>query len=418
MAGRGDETTRRGYTSHDDVDAYPKAAYRDRDGHHYEAATLRFDDAETCRKGRSPQERPGPGRALLDVFVCTNSRADGAGVLLLDGEPIAAGDGRYQVSIEPGRHRLEVQGYDASTTEFDAAAGERACFTTGHSVAVRRQPEYRTELYRIRDSGGFMPVLSARSANTSGIGCLLAVAGIPLIAVAAILASFASGAAETVISAIAYVGVAALVIGCAMGIVTTRRFHKRANAIRMPVARTPRPLPGGFTGRAVAFPSPGDVRDWDRESRGRGVLLVFDLFLYRLTRHPGKPAEYAGSGEALAFAHADGLRLSIDGAPAPCDWASWLYELEPGEHRFAVEYGDGEARHEFTLQVPEHEDVTVVHVPVQVFRLWNAASRAGESLEPRIAHNKIREARSAIGNRNRPPNETDTWIPTRYWPLR
>ena len=420
MARQGDETTRRGYTSLDDVDAYPKAAYRDRDGRHYEAPglALRFDDVEACRKGRSPLEQPGPGRALLDVFVCTTSRADGTGVLLLDGDPIASGDGRYQVQVEPGRHRLEVQGYDASTTEFDTAAGERVCFTTGHSVAARRQTEYRTELYRVRDPGGFMPLLSAKSANASGIGCLLATAGIPLIAAAAIALNFVSGAAETVVSVLALAGVAALVTGSTMGIVTTRRFRKRANEMRMAVERTPQPLPGGFPGQSVAFPSAGDARDWARERQVRGALLVFDLFLYRLTRHPGKPAEYAGTGEALAFAHADGLRLTIDGVAAPCDWASWFYPLAAGEHRFTVEYGNGEARHEFSLNIPEPEDVTVVHVPVQVFRLWNAASQTGESLEPRIANNIVRKARSAVGDLNRSVNETDTWIPPRYWPLR
>ncbi|THV34388.1 hypothetical protein [Glycomyces buryatensis] len=413
------ETTQRGFTSHDDTDAYPKAAYCDRDGRRYTtpAFTGRFDEPDVCRKGHSPDLEPAGNRALLDVFICTNARADGAGVLLLDGEVLAAGDGRYQLEIDPGPHRLEVQGYDASSTNFEAAAGERVCYSTGHSVAVRRQVDFRTELYRVRGPEGFLPVLSVKSANVSGVGCLMAVAGLPLLFIGGIVGGFVPNPWQSILFVMAFVGAVILVTGSTMGITTTRRLHKRANEMRLEIERIPAPVPGGYTGTAVAFPSAADAREWAKGRRVGGVLLVFDLFLYRLSRAPRQPAEYTGIGETLALSHAGSLKLWIDGAEAPCDWASWYYPLAPGEHRFAVDYGDGDASHEFTVKVTDHNDMTVVQVPVQVFRLWNTYANAGEALEPRVTHAVTRKAQSTLGKLNQNPSTNDEWVPGRYWPM-
>lgn len=411
-------TSKRGYTSLDDVDPYPRAAYRDRDGRHYSAPgfSARYDSSQAFAKKASPDLPSPPTNALVDLFVATNVRSDGAGVLLLDGEAVASGDGRYQFEVEPGRHRLEVQGYDASSTEFEAAPGERVCLTTAHGVSVRRQTDFRTELYRVRGPEG----LVLRSVAGSGMGCLAAILGVLMLGVSGLLMSFFSFglAAEIVMTVLIGVGFVLIVAGFLTEIRPVRRLHKHAKDLRLDPARRTVPVPGGFGGDAVAFPSPEDAREWARERRVRGVLLVFDLFLYRLTREPGRPAEYSGTGEDLAMAHAEGLRLWIDGAEAPCDWASWHYPLEAGEHVFAVEYGGGETRHEFTVKAKDRDDLTVIQVPVQVFRLWNTRSGRGEALEPRIAHKVQREARSEIGKLNRRPGERDEWVPGRYFPLR
>jgi hypothetical protein len=414
-----DAAAKHGFTSLADVDPFPKSVYRDRDGQSRIAPGFlaRFDTAEACAKKASPDLQPSAGKALLDLFVCTDPRADGAGVVLLDGTAVASGDGRYQTEVEPGRHRLEVQGADATSTEFTAAAGERVCFTTGQGAAVRHHIEFRTELFRVRGPEGFMPVLSARAANASSVGCLLAVVAVPVIIGAGIAMSFLTGTVvQVVLSVVLLLGLAALVAGFTMGVTTTRRLHKRAKGLRLESHRRAEPVAGGFTGNATAFPGPEDARAWAEDQRVRGVLLVFDLFLYRLTRL-ADGAEYTGTGEYLALAHAAGLRLWIDGAEAPADWASWHYPLAPGEHRFTVEYGDTEARYEFTVNVKDVDDLTVVHVPVQVFRIWDAAAgRPAESLPPRIAHMVQREAKSALGKLNRNESQIDVWIPTRYWP--
>lgn len=415
-----DAAAKHGFTSLADVDSFPKI-YRDRDrdgrGSIAPGFLARFDSPESFGKKASPDLEPSAGKVLLDLFVCTTPHADGAGVLLLDGTAVASGDGRYQAEIEPGRHRLEVQGYDATTTEFTAAAGERVCFTTGQGAAVRHHIEFRTELHRVKGPEGFMPGLSAKAANASAVGCLLAVVAIPLIIGVAIAMSFVSGTvAEVVLSVVLLLALAALVTGFTMGVTTTRRLHKRAKGMRLESDRRGTPVAGGFTGNAMAFPGPEDARVWAKDRSARGVLLVFDLFLYRLTRN-ADGAEYTGTGEYLALAHAAGVRLWIDGAEAPADWASWHYPLAAGEHRFTVEYGDGEARHEFAVKVKDVDDLTVVHVPVQVFRIWDAASGGpDESLEPRIAHVVQREAKSALGKLNRNESQRDEWIPTRVWP--
>jgi hypothetical protein len=409
-----------GFTSLDDVDPYPRAVYRDRDGRTYMAPGFlaRFDRPEALAKPASPDLEPSAGKALLDLFVCTDQRAGGTGVVLLDGTAVAAGDGRYQVEVEPGRHRVEVQGYDATTTEFDVVAGERVCFTTGQGAAVRHHPEFRTELYRVKGPEGFMPGLSAKAANASGIGCLMSLIAVPVMIGSGIAMSFVSSpVAVAVFSTLMLVGLVALVVGFTMGVATTRGLHKRAKGMRLESSRRAVPVSGGYIGNAVAFPSPEDARVWAEDRGVRGVLLVFDLFLYRLTRRPDG-AEYTGTGEHLALAHAGGLRLRIDGAEAPADWASWHYPLAAGEHRFTVEYGGGEARYEFTVKVRDVEDVTVIHVPVQVFRLWDTASSAPATLPPRIAHLVQHEAKSLLGKLNRNESAREAWIPTRHWPRR
>jgi hypothetical protein len=415
MSEKGDRVAKHGFTSLDDVDPTPMSAYRDRDGRGYVAPGFlaRFDPAAAVTKGDSPDLDPSEGKALLDLFVCTDERAEGTGVVLLDGRAVAAGDGRYQAEVEPGRHRLEVQGYDATTTEFEAVAGERVCFTTGQGAAVRHHIEFRTELRRVTGREGFMPVLSGRAANASGIGCLLSLAALPVMIGSGIAMAFVSGpVAVAVFSVLILLGLAALVTGFTMGVGTTGRLHKRAKATRLDSRRT--------VGTATAFPGPVDAQEWEKERDARGVLLVFDLFLYRLTRGP-EGAEYTGAGDHLALAHAAGLRLWIDGAEAPADWASWHYPLAPGEHRFTVEYGAveagaGEARHEFTVKVEDVDDLTVVHVPVQVFRLWDTVAAAPATLPPRIAHHVQREAKSPLAKLNRNESQRDEWTPTRHWP--
>lgn len=410
-------TAKHGFTSLDDADAVPKSVYRDRDGRNYivPGFLARFDPVLAFLKKASPNLEPAAGKVLLDLFVCTDERVDGSGVVLLDGTAVASGDGRYQAEIEPGRHRLEVQGYDATTTEFEAAAGERVCFTTGHSAAVRHQIDFRTELYRVTGPEGFLPTLSGKATNASSAGCLMVIGGIPVIVGSGIAASIVSNpVAEAVLSVLALLGLVALVVGFIMGVKTTGRLHKRAKATRLESRRSVAPVAGGFASTAVAFPSAADARDWVKERSARGVLLVFDLFLYRLTRN-SNGAEYTGSGEHLALAHAEGLRLWIDELEAPADWASWHYPLAPGEHRFAVDYGDGEARHEFAVKVKDVDDLTVVHVPVQVFKLWDADAAAPEILPPRIAHSIQREAKSALAKLNRNESARDEWVPTRYW---
>ncbi|GAA2168432.1 MULTISPECIES: hypothetical protein [Glycomyces] len=413
MSEKGDRVAKHGFTSLDDVDPNPKSAYRDRDGRGYVAPGFlaRFDPAAAVTKGDSPDLDPSLGKALLDLFVCTDERAEGTGVVLLDGRAVAAGDGRYQAEVEPGRHRLEVQGYDATTTEFEAVAGERVCFTTGQGAAVRHHIEFRTELRRVTGRDGFMPVMSAKAANASGIGCLMSIAALPVIVGAGIAMAFVSGTiAEVALSVVLLLGLAALVAGFTMGVKTTGRLHKRAKATRLESHRV-------ATGGAIAFPGPVDAQEWVKERGARGVLLVSDLFLYRLTR-TSDGAEYTGSGEHLAFAHAAGPRVWIDGIEAPADWASWHYPLTPGEHRFAVEYGDSEARHEFTVKVKDVPDLTVVHVPVQVFKLWDADTAAPAELPPRITHSVQREAKSTLAKLNRNESANDVWVPTRYWTAR
>ncbi|THV30110.1 hypothetical protein [Glycomyces paridis] len=409
MAGPTDQAAKHGFTSLDEVDPVPRA-YRDRDGRHFAAPGVlaRFDTAEAFAKRSSPDLQPSVGKALLDLYVCTDLPVGGTGTVLLDGTAVAAGDGRHQIEVEPGRHRIEVQGGDATTAEFEAAAGERVCFTTGHGAAVRNLHEFRTILYRVKGPEGFAAQLTGKAANASATGCLLALAGVPVIIGAAIAVSVVSSpAAQIVWSVLLLLGVAALVAGFTLGVTVTNRLQKKAAAHRLDAQHR-------TSGSAVAFPSAEDARVWAKGRGVRGVVLVLDLFLYRLTRSGGT-AEYTGVGDHLALAHADGVRVRIDGAEAPADWAAWHYPLAPGEHAFAVEYGDGEARHEFTVKVKDVDDLTVVHVPVQVFRFWDADRAAPATLAPRIAHSVQYEAKSLVGQVTRKESENVNWVPLRYW---
>jgi hypothetical protein len=115
-----------------------------------------------------------------------------------------------------------------------------------------------------------------------------------------------------------------------------------------PASTPPRPAPRR---PRLTWSRPRDARCWTCS------------FLYRLTRRSDGTAEYTGTGERLALARADGIRLWIDGTEAPADRASWHYPLDPGVLRFAVEYGGGEARREFTVKVKGIDGLTVVAGP-------------------------------------------------------
>lgn len=398
------EAAGRAFRDPQDVDDAPRAAYRDRDGRRHEAPgapTLRFDSVEDYRAGRSAAADPGPGSGLLDVLVCTAATADRTGVLLLDGAPVAAGDGRYQVEVAPGTHRLDVQGADAASAVFTVAAGERVHFTTGQGVAVRHQVDYRTQLYRVRDASDLLPVLGGRAANVSGAGCLIAVVGAIALAFAMVAVPLSDGGTfGAVAGAIGGVGGLVLIGGAAMGITATRSLHKRAKANRLESART--------DGGATAYPSAEDAR-----GKAQGLLVVYDLFLYRLSRADDGTLAYEGTGEALALAHAGRLRTWIDDAEVPCDWAAWNYPLTPGPHRFRVDY-DGEAATEFTVDVPVHGDAAVLHVPVRVFRVWDGTGF--EPLPAQIAHRITKRAKTAVGRVYQNNADPDDWVPPRIWP--
>jgi hypothetical protein len=381
----------------------PPEAYRDRDGRRCEAPgapRLRFDTVADYRAGRSATLDPGAGSGLLDVLVCTAATFDRTGVLLLDGVPVAAGDGRYQLEVAPGRHRLDVQGADAASAAFDIGAGERVHFTTGQGVAVRHQVDYRTQLYRVRDAADLLPVLGGRAANASGAGCLLAVVG----ALALLTAVIASAVGAAAVAGPA--GIAAFVLlggGGLMGFLATRSLHKRAKGNRLAPERT--------EAGATAYPSPEDARG----KVSGGPLLVFDLFLYRATRDPDGSIAYSGIGDTLALAHAGPLRTWIDDAEVPCDWAAWHYPLSAGPHRFRVDYA-GEASTEFTLDVPGVGDAAVVHVPVRVFRVWDSASEAFEALPAEITHRITKRPKTAVGRTYQNNADPDDWVPPRIWP--
>ncbi|MFG3342549.1 hypothetical protein [Glycomyces sp. NPDC048151] len=408
-----------GFTGPDDIDSTPQAAYRDAAGRRHEAPgapAMRFDSIPDYREGRSATLAPSAGSGLVDVLVCTAASLDACGILLLDGRPIAAGDGRYQFEIAPGRHRLEVQGYDAASTEFTVAAGETAHFTTGQSVAVRNQVDYRTQLYRVKDATDLIPVLSQRAANQSGIGCLTAVVGILLIVASAVTSQFAeSTALEISFAAAVFIGLTALITGTALAFRTTGRLHKRAKANRLTVARVA-PAAAPLTGPAVAFPSPYDAKEWSSGRTVRGPLMVFDLYLYRLARRANGTAAYTGTGEDLALAHAAGVRAWIDGTEVPSDWAAWYYPLAAGEHRCRVVYGDDEAELDFAFKVASVADMTVIHVPVRVFRVLDELAGTFTDLRPEIAQWTAKAPQSDVGAFvNADNKKAADWVPARRW---
>jgi len=409
-----------GFTGPEDVDAEPKAAYRDSGGRRFEAPgapTLRFDTIADYREGRSGAAGPSAGHGLLDVLVCTAESLDATGILLIDGTPVAAGDGRYQIDLPAGKHRLEVQGQDAASAEFTIAAGERVHFTTGQGVAVRHQVEFRTQLYRVRDASEFVPVLSQGAANRSGIGCLTAVVGLALVIATAVTVQFNDNAAvELVLGIVGLVAAVALVGGTVLALRQSNGLHKRAKANRFPPERATPGASGPLTGPAVAFPSPQDAREWAASRTVRGPLVVFDLFLYRLKRSADGTVSYAGSEASLALAHAAGVRAWIDGAEVPSDWAAWHYPLAAGAHRLRVEYGGGEAVGEFEIEVPSVDDMAVVHVPVRVFRIWDEQTQALTDLPPEIAHRVTKRAKGIVGKTYVNNADSDDWVPPRLWP--
>ncbi|MEU5155342.1 hypothetical protein [Glycomyces sp. NPDC021274] len=415
-------TSKRGFSAPNNIDAIPEAAYRDAAGRRYEtpnAPALQFATIADYREGRTATLSPSAGNGLVDVLVCTVESMDATGVLLLDGVPIAAGDGRYQFEVAPGEHRLEVQGIDASTTEFSINAGATAHFTTGQGCAVRHQVDFRTQLYRVKDASDFVPVLSQKAANRSGAGCLLALAGVLLCVLTAVLAMFVGddSAASELIGIPALIGVVALVVGFIFGVRTTGALHKRAKANRLPTGRTAPGRHGVLTGQAVAFPSPQDAKDWSAERAVQGPLMVFDLHLFRLTRNADGTAAYTGSGETLALAHAAGVRAWIDDAEVPCDWAAWHYPLAAGEHRCRVVYGDDEAALDFTFTVAAVPDMTVLHVPIRVFRIWDERTGALIGFPPQIAQAVTKVPQSKLGKvANTDNGKADQWVPLRFWP--
>jgi hypothetical protein len=410
--------TAHGFTGPGDVDPQPHD-YRDADGRRHQAPgapPLRYDTIADYREGRSAPADPSAGNGLLDVLVCTAETLDAAGVLLVDGAPVAAGDGRYQIDLPPGPHRLEVQGRDGAAAAFTLAPGERVHYTTGQGVAVRHQVEFRTQLYRVRDASEFVPVLTQGAANRSGAGCLTAVVGLAVVIAAAVATQFVDSAAvEIALGVTGLAAAAALIAGTVLALRQSGGLHKRAKANRLPSERVTGAT-GPLTGPAVAFPSPQDAREWAAGRTVRGPLVVFDLFLYRLARRPDGTVSYTGRGEPLALAHAAGVRCRIDGAEVPADWAAWHYPLAAGTHRCRVEYGGGEAACEFAIEVPAVDDMAVVHVPVRVFRIWDEAARAFTDLPPQIAQRTVKRAKGIVGQTYVNNADSDDWVPPRLWP--
>ncbi|WP_026923449.1 hypothetical protein [Glycomyces arizonensis] len=406
-----------GFHAADDVDNAPEFAYRDEAGRRYQAdpnLVFEFDSVADYKAGRSTEAHAREGLGLLDVFVCTDAAAAATGVLLLDDRPVAAGDGRYQIEVAPGRHRIEVQGADASSGEFTVAPGERVCYTTGQGVSVRHQPGYRTHLYRARDGSDHLPVLTGAAANAGNLGCLSAVAGLVLIVASAVWMFLVQEGVMVVIAGVlVFLGLAMLVGGMIVGFGTTSRLHRRVRAARVePVHRS--------AGSALAFPAPEDLRLSRKGTDTTGAAIMFDLFFYRLTRRPDGTAVYSGRQEALALAHAARPRLWIDGAEAPCDWATWFYPLSPGEHRFSVEYGPdpfggATVRHEFAFAVADRGDVAVLHVPVRVFRVWDERSQRLTGLPPQLGHRVSKRSLTAVARADGQDGIGEAWTPSRVW---
>jgi hypothetical protein len=89
-----DVKSKHGFTSVEDIDDAPRAAYRDAAGRRYQVRsdlTIDFASVEDYKAGRSRSMGAHGGSGVLDVLVCTTEAGDGTGVLLVDGEPVAAG---------------------------------------------------------------------------------------------------------------------------------------------------------------------------------------------------------------------------------------------------------------------------------------------------------------------------------------
>lgn len=417
MAGQESSASKHGFRSPDDVDNAPLAPYRDVSGRRYRAEDdllVDFDSVEEYRAGRSAAMQPREGQGVLDVFVCTSRTADATGVLVLNGRPIAAGDGRYQVELPPGTYSLDVQGADATTAEFELAPGERVCFTTGYSVSVAHQVEYRTQLYRVQDGTDYLPMLDASELNRSGIGCLVGAGALAVLLVAGLLTVFLpEGTWTDAASVVTAVSALTLVGSVVANLLVVRRLHRRAESKRI------EPVHRSAENGAIAFPSPEDLRTWHRRGTPLGVAVVFDLFFYRLTREADGAVVYTGSSEALALAHAGRPRLWIDGAEVPCDWSTWYYPLSAGEHRFTVEYGpepDGSTvRHDFSHKVVDTDDISVLQVPIRVFRIWDERQQRLTALPPQAADRVSKKARYAV-TRMDGRKSGDFWHPPRLWP--
>ncbi|GAB3656105.1 hypothetical protein [Glycomyces tarimensis] len=391
--------SRFGFASAEDVDLEPKSAYRDEDGQRYLGTgpfPVHFDAAEAFRLGESVRVNPGEGLGVLDVFVCTNVSASATGVLLIDGQVIGAGDGRYQVQLPPGTHQVEVQGAEGASWEFSVAAGERVCFTSGHGVAHYQRPGYRTWLYRVKDESRFYPLVNRSAAMSASFGCLLTVIGLLVVIGAATWAAVGGGRiAETVAAIAVLVAAGGLVAGVVMGATTAQRVRRQIAAARIDTRRHARTRPSCLAGEAVAFPSTQDLHRWWGGTTG--VAVAFDLLLYRVTREEDGSVSYSGTGERLALAHADRVRLWIDGVEVPADWSTWFYPLAPGPHEFGIEYGpDAEgdsAVHDFEFAVA---DVAEIHVPVRVFRVWDPSDGRFSPLPPQVSHRVARTRRSQV----------------------
>lgn len=353
-------------------DSEPQA-YRDEDGRRYlvdRRLEIRFDSTEDYRGGRSETVLPREGLGALDVFVCTNLNAGATGILVIDDEVAAAGDGRYQVALPPGPHRIEVQGADASSSEFSIAAGERVRFTTGQGAVVRHRPGFHTRLWRVKEDADLFPRLARPAAVSASLGCLATLAGLVVLIVALVWAVVSGSKTAEIVAAIAMgVSAAGLVTGVAMGVSTVERLRRELEAARLGVLRRVPSEARSLTGDALAFPTLHDLKQSGLGSTG--IALDLDLLLYRLGRHPDGSVAYSGSGEDLASARAGSIRLWIDDAEVPCGWGAWFYPVPSGTRQCRVAYvpafeDEGRASAEFAVEVA---DVSTARVAVSAFRL-------------------------------------------------
>jgi hypothetical protein len=406
----------RRYADRDDVERYLLNAWANRP-HRTDVFgwphPVTAHTATEFHEGRSPTVGPGPDRGMLDILLSTRGSGDGAGVLLIDGDLVAAGDGRYQVEIEPGRHIVEVQGREAAQAAITIVPGERVCLTTDQSgdlVATDRHTSPiaridRLERLRMPESRG--KTLRRRSGIALLLLALLVYFGgivyghatSPEVAAGSALRRFTFTPEgnrlfwSSCCLAIAVVVPAVVLIGW------DRVNHRKAIADHLDadLGRDEHcDVPG--SGPAVHIADGVHHRKY-MPPGASGVLVKYALQAHRVAadRQRESVPDWSGDSPALSASYVEPPRANIDGVPVPCSWGTWFYALPPGGHRIAVRVsgaynsqvgevaysGEPDMVRETTVTV-EPGQVVDLRVLADVYRVWRPGEQLVESFTPRL----------------------------------
>lgn len=305
-------------------------------------------------RGKAAQPIPPDGRGLLDIALWTSRNA----ALLLDSELICVGEGRAQITLEPGYYFVEVQTKNSFPILVHIKPGERTSVVfqayAPNITSGRKGGHYEAGKFEYlrHPPGHTMPILLILLSPI-----ILTIAQcFPILSLLGIDWDTASD------SYLAAIGLVLFLINLGIMVnVFSPLLQRRDKKIRRTFYRRTVPIsayPWGSSETSTAFLVQNHFEPRLQSTSECAVEIDFFLDRHLATVPLDTSAASFAFCAPLALSTAKPPRITINGQPQPATWGRWRYLLSPGRNDIAITIEGEPDNCPLPITVPELTSLT------------------------------------------------------------